>query len=112
MLTVKNLIEKGNMTVLSEGGEPEREITGCYCGDLLSWVMSRAQSGDAWLIVMGNVNAIGVAALADTACIILTENAAFDENANLRAQQNGITVLQTEKNTYETAVLINSLLNG
>ena len=92
------------MTVLVDGDEPEREITGCYCGDLLSWVMS--------LTVMGNVNAIGVAALADTACIILTENAAFDENANLRAQQNGITVLQTEKNTYETAVLINSLLNG
>ena len=112
MLTVKNLIEKGNMTVLVDGDEPEREITGCYCGDLLSWVMFRAQSGDAWLTVMGNVNAIGVAALADTACIILTENAAFDENANLRAQQNGITVLQTEKNTYETAVLINSLLNG
>ena len=111
MITVKNLIDKGNMTVLCSGDDLEREVTGCYCGDLLSWVMSRAQSGDAWLTVMGNVNAVGVAALADTACIILTENAAFDENAKMRAEQNGITVLQTEKNTYETAVLINSLLN-
>ncbi len=111
-MTINNLIEKGNMTILCAGDDLGREITGCYCGDLLSWVMSRAQSGDAWLTVMGNVNAVGVAALADTACIILTENAAFDENAAMRAEQNGITVLQTEKNTYETAVLINSMLNG
>ena len=100
------------MKILCEGDSFEREVSGCYCGDLLSWVMSRAQAGDAWLTVMGNVNAIGVAALADTACIILTENAAFDDNALMRAQQNGITVLQTEKNTYETAVLINGLLNS
>lgn len=112
MITVKDLAQKYNMKTLCEGDNGEREITGCYCGDLLSWVMSRAQSGDAWLTVMGNVNAVGVAALADTACIILTENAAFDENALMRAEQNGITVLQTEKNTYETAVIINSELKS
>lgn len=100
------------MKILCEGDGFEREVSGCYCGDLLSWVMSRAQAGDAWLTVMGNVNAVGVAALADTACIILTESAVFDDNALMRAQQNGITVLQTEKNTYETAVLINGLLNS
>ena len=112
MINVKDVCEKGGMKILCEGESLEREITGCYCGDLLSWVMSRAQSGDAWLTVMGNVNAVGVAALADTACVILTENAAFDENALMRAQQNGITVLQTEKNTYETAVFINGMLNS
>ena len=111
MITVKDICEKGEMKILCEGDGLEREITGCYCGDLLSWVMSRAQSGDAWLTVMGNVNAVGVAALADTACLILTENAAFDENALIRAQENGITVLQTEKNTYETAVLISEMLS-
>lgn len=112
MKTVKDICLAGNMKVLCEGDSFEREITGCYCGDLLSWVMSRAQSGDAWLTVMGNVNAVGVAALADTACIILTENAAFDDVAKMRAEQNGITVLQTEKNTYETAVLINGEINS
>lgn len=111
MITVKDICEKGNMKILCGDDSLDREVSGCYCGDLLSWVMSRAQSGDAWLTVMGNVNAVGVAALADTACIILTENAAFDDNALMRAQQNDIVVLQTEKNTYETAVLINGMLN-
>ncbi len=111
MITVKDICEKGNMKILCGEDSLDREVSGCYCGDLLSWVMSRAQSGDAWLTVMGNVNAVGVAALADTACIILTENAAFDDNALMRAQQNDIVVLQTEKNTYETAVLINGMIN-
>ena len=26
-----------------------REVTGVYIGDLLSWVMGRAEAGDAWI---------------------------------------------------------------
>ena len=54
-------------------GDGGREVTGGYCGDLLSWVMGRAPAGCVWLTVMGNVNAIAVAVLADVACILLTE---------------------------------------
>ena len=39
MLTVKELKEKGNMKLLCPEAVPDREVTGCYCGDLLSWVM-------------------------------------------------------------------------
>ena len=51
--------------------DEEKEITGCYCGDLLSWVMSRAKEGDAWLTVMGNVNAVAVAVLMASLIIII-----------------------------------------
>lgn len=44
-----------------------REIAGIFTGDLLSWAMGRAKEGDAWFTVMGNVNAVAVAALADCA---------------------------------------------
>ena len=30
--------------------EPDREVNGGYVGDLLSWVMGRAQAGNAWLL--------------------------------------------------------------
>ena len=94
-MTVQQFCDAGDLQVLCAGDAMDREITGCYCGT-----------------VMGNVNAIGVAALADTACIVLTESAAFDDAARARAEQNGITVLQTEKNTYETAVLLSGLLRS
>ena len=79
-MDVKNLVEELGLKVLC-GENLEREICGCYCGDLLSWVMSRANEGDVWLTVMGNINSVGVAVLADVACIVLTENAALDEDA-------------------------------
>lgn len=81
-MTVGDIKEKLGLKALCESEDSlSREVTGGYCGDLLSWVMSRAKAGDAWMTVMGNVNSIGVAALADIACIILTESAPLDEDA-------------------------------
>lgn len=108
-MCVRELIDRLNLTVLTEG-DLSAEVTGCYCGDLLSWVMSRAEAGNAWLTVMGNVNSVGVAVLTDVACIILTENAALDEDAKNRAQSNDVTILTTADNTYQTAVKLYELL--
>ncbi len=108
-MKVKELIGELGLSVLTEG-DSERECTGCYSGDLLSWVMSRARENDIWLTVMGNVNAVAVAVLTDCACIVLTENSALDEDARLRAEQQGVTILRSDKNAYELSVLISRLL--
>lgn len=108
-MKVKELAEKLGLTVLTEG-DLEKECTGCYSGDLLSWVMSRAKENDIWLTVMGNVNAVAVAVLTDCACIILTENSVLDKDAAIRAVRRGVTILQSEKNAYELSVLISELI--
>lgn len=108
-MDIKTLMEKLNLKLLC-GDDLERKITGCYCGDLLSWVMSRAQENDVWLTVMGNINSVGVAVLADVACIVLTENATLDADALNRAEQNGVVILQTEKNTYQMAAAISQMI--
>ncbi len=108
-MDVKELIEKLGLKVLC-GENLDKKISGCYCGDLLSWVMSRAQEGDVWLTVMGNVNSVGVAVLADVACIVLTENAPLDKDALTRAQQNDVIILQTEKNSYEMAAAVSKMI--
>lgn len=109
-MTVQSLSERLGLRLLAGEEGLSRKCTGCYIGDLLSWVMGRAQSGDVWLTVMGNVNAIAVATLADTACIVLTENAALDEAARLKAEQQGVAVLQTEQTGYQTALQLAGLL--
>ena len=45
MLTVDKLIEKLGLDVI-ELADGSREIKGGYAGDLLSWVMGRAQPDD------------------------------------------------------------------
>lgn len=108
-MKVKELTEKLELTVLCEG-DTEKECEGCYSGDLLSWVMSKAKENDIWLTVMGNVNAVAVAVLTDCACIVLTENASLDEDAKARALQQGVTILRSDKNAFELSVLISKLL--
>lgn len=110
-MTVSKLKSQLNLTCLCcEDIAADKEIDGCYCGDLLSWVMSRAEPGNIWLTVMGNVNSIGVAVLADISCIILTENAALDEDARNRAEQQGVVILTTDKNSYQLAGEISKLI--
>lgn len=109
-MNTKELIEKLNLSVLVKS-DLERDITDCYIGDLLSWVMGRAPMDSVWLTVMGNINSIAVATLADVSCILLVENASLDDEAKQKAQAVGVTVLQSEENAYNLAVKINKLLS-
>ena len=108
-LTVKELCEKNGYEVLCMP-EPEREITGGYAGDLLSWVMGRAQEGDAWVTIMSNVNIIAVASLADPSCIILSENVSPDEGVVERAETQGVNLLKSRKDTFSVCAEIAQLL--
>lgn len=108
-MTVKELAEKLELDYIVEG-DPDREVTGGYCGDLLSWVMSRCQSGDCWFTVMGNINCAAVAVLSDCACIVLCENAPLDDDAKQRAELQGINILQSERNAYTLSLELGKLI--
>ena len=108
-MTVKEIMEKLELKALVED-DFDREVTDCYVGDLLSWVMGRAPADSAWLTVMGNINSIAVATLADVSCIILVENAALDDNARQKAEMHGVNILTTEKNSYQLAVALSRLI--
>ena len=105
-MTVQELAGRLGWELLAGEGGCGREVDGCYVGDLLSWVMARAQSGNVWITVMGNVNAIAVATLTDVCCIVLTENAALDADAAQKAEMQGIPVYGCEANSFETAVQV------
>ena len=108
-MTIKELAEKLNLTTLVED-DFDREVNDCYIGDLLSWVMGRAPADSAWLTVMGNINSIAVATLADVSCIILVEKAALDADAKAKAEMHGVNILLTEENAYHLAVKISELI--
>ena len=90
--------------------EPEREILGGYAGDLLSWVMGRASSGDVWVTIMSNLNIVAVATLADTACIILAEGVAPEDGVVQRAEAQGVNILSSKKDSFELCAEISSML--
>ena len=109
MITVQGLIDSIPLTVFHLD-DPDRPVEGGYCGDLLSWVMGRAPAGGAWLTIMSNVNVAAVAALADVACVILTEGVQPDPPLLERARAQGIALLGTELSTYDCAVRLGKLI--
>ena len=108
-MTVNSLAEKLKLEPVC-CPDPEKEVCGVYIGDLLSWVMGRAKAGDAWLTIMSNVNIVAVAALAETALIILAEGVTVDEKIAGTAQAKGVNIFTSQKPSYETAVEISKLI--
>lgn len=92
--------------------DPEREVSGAYAGDLLSWVMRRAQADGAWLTIMSNRNIVAVAALTDVAAVILTEGVPPDETVAELAESRGVNLLGSERDTLETGAALLSLLGA
>lgn len=105
-MKVSELVKALDLTVVTDKNFADREVKGCYAGDLLSWVMGRAEQDSAWITIMSNVNIVAVAALVDMACIILAEGVAVDDEVIKKADSQGIIILATDKNCYETAIAI------
>lgn len=103
--------------LLSQGFEPvavadaERQVEGVYIGDLLSWVMGRAQMDNAWITIMSNLNVIAVASLADTSCVVLAEGVEMEEEVVNTALAKEVNILRSDLPIYETAVKLHDLLS-
>lgn len=108
-MTVRQLTETDMFSpaIICDG---DREITGVYIGDLLSWVMGRAKCSDAWITIMSNVNILAVASLADTSCIILSEGVKLTDDVLETAKQKEINIVYTSLTTYDAAIFLNKVL--
>ena len=105
-MTVKQLQELLDLKCLSEGSE-DRELEGGFCGDLLSWVMGKASSGDAWITIMSNVNVLAVASLTDVSCVILAEGVVLENDIVNTAREKGINIISSPLSIYEISVELN-----
>ncbi len=108
-MTVTQLKERLGLTVFALP-EPERVVSSGYAGDLLSWVMGRAQADGAWLTIMSNANVCAVAVLSDVACVVLTEDVRPDPELLQRAQAQGVNLLGTTLSTLDAAAALKALL--
>jgi DRTGG domain. len=111
-MKVVDLIQAEVFKVVNEGKDTQREICIPYCCDLLSIAMGKMPTDSAWVTVMGNINTLAVATLADASCIILAEGSKLDEPALNKAREQGITVLETEKPIFEAALLVYHKINA
>ena len=108
-MTVAKLLECGPFEAHALPS-PDREINGVYIGDLLSWVMGKAECDNAWITIMSNVNVIAVASLVDVSCVILAEGVTLADDVLNTAKEKGINILVSGLPIYEVAKAIAGIL--
>lgn len=108
-MTIESLVEQLGLEAIVPVSE-DRPVSGCYIGDLLSWVLGQGKQGQLWLTVMGHINVIAVAKLVDFSGVVLCEGAPLDEDAREQAEKNQIPVYTTQLPLYELAVEVSKLL--
>lgn len=91
--------------------EPDKEIDGVYIGDLLSWVMGKAESGNIWITIMSNINIVAVGTLVDVSAILLSENVEPDADVLKTAKSKGVNILSTPLSSYEAATRIAGIIS-
>lgn len=108
-MTVSGLKDMLSLTAFALP-ETGRSVRGGYAGDLLSWVMGRAQADDAWLTIMSNANIVAVATLADVSCVILCEGVVPDTGVVALAEQKGVNLLGSEESVFSLSARLKNLL--
>ena len=107
---VRDIVEIIDSEVINEGDSFGKAVTGCYIGDLLSWVMANADEGNIWITIMSNINVVAVAKLTDVACVMMCENVSPDDDCLKRAKEQGVTIIKTPLSAYQVAIALSKLL--
>ncbi len=108
-MTVAQLSERLQLECLALP-MPDREVIGAYAGDLLSWVMGRAEADCLWATIMNNMNVLAVASLADVALTVICEDCEVSKEIVDAAMEKGVNLVRTKLPMYELCVAVSEVL--
>ncbi len=108
-MKVSELADKLGCTIECGAAGADRDVCGCYIGDLLSLAMSKVQKDNVWITIQSNINIAAVASLTEAACIIICEGFSPDENTAEKAESEEIPILVSDKSAYELAARLAGL---
>ncbi len=100
--SLAQIIQELELTVLTNVQDfTGQVITAGYTSDLLSCVMAGAPRQGVWVTLQAHANIVAVAALLDLAAIIITEDAQPDSNTVQKANEEGVVLLSTPRQSFE-----------
>ena len=109
-MKAKELADKLELEIIYFNGE-DRQVSSCYIGDLLSWVMGKAKADSVWVTIMSNVNVAAVATLTDMSAVIFAESVDPDKELIDKMAKSDALFCKSPLSAYELACKINEVLN-
>lgn len=110
-MQIQDIISSLGLKVFGGSQGLNNKVTGGYTSDLLSDVMGHAENGKIWITLQTHKNVIAVASLKDLAAVILIKGMEPDADMLAQAEEEGIPVLGTTDQSFETTGKIFNLLN-
>jgi len=110
-MQVKDIITILNLKVFGGSQGLNRPITGGYTSDLLSDVMGHAENGRVWITLQTHKNVIAIASLKELAAVILIKGLEHDGDMLAQAEEEGIPVLGTDDQAFETTGKLFNMLS-
>lgn len=102
MINLATIIDNLELKVLTtEKDFSQISVQNGYTSDLLSCVMAGAPNQSIWVTIQAHNNIVAVAALLELSAIIITEGAMPDPATINKANEESITLLQTEQNSFQ-----------
>ena len=98
-MNLQEIIDKLALTPLTN--IEQRETTGVYISDMLSDVMSGAQTGNLWLTVQTHKNIVSAANLIDISAVIVTYGKKVPEETIEIANRFHVNILSTPLSTFD-----------
>jgi hypothetical protein len=103
-MTLKEIIDALNLRVLTAPKDFSKSTPVCgYASDLLSCVLAGAKHEGLWVTLQAHSNIVAVGALLELKAIIITESAMPDSDTIKKANEEGLTLLSSDKPTFAVA---------
>lgn len=100
-MTLDFVIKEMGLKVLTEEKDFSTvTLSHGYVSDMLSCVMTGAKNKCIWVTLQAHNNIVAVGLLLDVAAIIITEGMLPDADTIQKANEEGVTLLSCEKNSF------------
>lgn len=109
-MKVSELAAKLGFEIVSGKEGLDKQVEGGYACDLLSDVMGNAREGQVWVTLQTHKNVMAIASLKDLAAVVLVKGLKPDKDMEAQSSEEGIPVLSTKEEAFETAGKIYELI--
>jgi hypothetical protein len=100
-MTLKDVVEKLGLSVLTSNLAGDAEVTGGHTSDLLSDVMANGRPGSVWITMQTHQNILAVAKIKDLAGIIVVNGRRPDKDTIRKADEEKVTVVGTDDSAFK-----------
>ena len=100
-MRLSDIVSTLDLTVICDGGDIDREITGGYATDLMSDAIAHARAGDLWVTLQVHVNVVAIASMKDLGAVVLTQDRQPLPETLQKARDEGIPLLGSNLCAFE-----------